>query len=145
MKLVLETVHRMFESEARANDIELRVQPSSLSITPEATIVMRIVSNLVANAIKHAGQGKIVLGVRRRHSGESKTISIVVADNGAGISPEMMETIMQAYHKGPESGGEGLGFAICKQPAEQHGMRLDISSEQGKGTCCQPYLDAQRQ
>ena len=65
MKLVLETVHRMFESEARANDIELRVQPSSLSITPEATIVMRIVSNLVANAIKHAGQGKIVLGVRR--------------------------------------------------------------------------------
>jgi len=140
VKLVLETVYRMFESDARANDIELKVQLSSLMISPEATIVMRIVSNLVANAIKHAGKGKIVLGVRRQKAGQSIAVSIMVADNGAGISPEMMETIMHAYEKGPESSGEGLGLAICKQLAKQHGMRLDISSKQGQGTCCQLYL-----
>ncbi len=133
VKLVLETVHRMFESDACANNIELKVQLSSVMISPEATIVMRIVSNLVANAIKHAGKGKIVLGVRRK----SKGVAIIVADNGAGISPEKMETIMQAYEKGPESSGEGLGLAICKQLAEQYGMRLNIRSVQGQGVCCE--------
>jgi signal transduction histidine kinase len=142
VKLVLETVHRMFESDANSNDIELKVQPSSLMISPDATIVMRIVSNLVANAIKHAGKGKVVLGVRRRQGASSKDAAIVVADNGAGITPEMLATITQAYEKGPESTGEGLGLAICKQLAEQHGMRLEISSEKGKGTCCQLYLHA---
>jgi signal transduction histidine kinase len=142
VKLVLETIHRMFESDAHANDIDLKVQSSSVMISPQATIVMRIVSNLVANAIKHAGKGKIVLGVRRRQAGQSTVATIVVADNGKGISPEMMATIMHAYEKGPESSGEGLGLAICKQLAEQHGMRLDISSEQGEGTCCQLYLHA---
>jgi signal transduction histidine kinase len=132
----------MFESDARANDIVLKIQPSSVMISSEATIVMRIVSNLVANAIKHAGEGKIVLGVRRRNAGQSKGIAIVVADNGAGISAEMMETIMHAYEKGPESSGEGLGLAICKQLAEQHGMRLDITSKEGQGTCCQLYIHA---
>jgi signal transduction histidine kinase len=142
VKLVLETVHRMFESDAGANEIELKVQPSSVMISAQATIVMRIVSNLVANAIKHAGKGRIVLGVRRRKAGQSLAAAIVVADNGAGISPEMMQTITHAYKKGPESSGEGLGLAICKQLAEQHGMRLDISSKQGEGTCCLLYLHA---
>lgn len=134
----------MFESDARTNDIELKVQPSSVLISPEATIVMHIISNLVANAIKHAAKGKIVLGVRRRQAGQSKATSMVVADNGVGVRSRRMETISDAYEKNLESNGEGLGLAICKQLVKQHGMCLDISSKQGEGTCCQLYPNAWR-
>jgi len=131
--LILDTVLRMFESDAAANNIALKVQPSSVNISAEPTVVMRIVSNLISNAIKHAGEGKIVLGVRRR----SDATAIIVADNGSGISQDMMHTITHAYEKGPESSGEGLGLAICKQQAEQHQMHLEIDSVADRGTCCQ--------
>lgn len=136
VRLVLDTVQKMFESDAAAQGIQLKVQSSTAMIAAEPTIVMRIISNMVSNAVKHARQGTILLGVRRRQYG----ISIVVADNGTGINTEMMENITQAYKKGPESSGEGLGLAICKQQAEQHQMHLEIDSIEGCGTCCQLHI-----
>ena len=133
VSMVLDTVKRMFDAEAQCHDIHLKVQPSSATIHAEPTVVLRIVCNLVANAIKHAGPCRLVLGVRRRAAG----IAIVVVDNGRGIAPAMMDSILQAYQKGPQSTGEGLGLAICRQQAEQHRMQLEISSVEGRGTCCQ--------
>lgn len=72
----------------------------------------------------------------RRKTGQSKSTVIVVADSGPGISSEMMETIMLVYEERPESSGQGLGLAIFKQLVEQYGMRLEIGSIQGEGTCC---------
>ena len=123
----------MFAADAKEQHVRIKRQSSSVKIDAEATIVMRIVSNLVANAIKHAGAERIVLGVRHRANG----IAIVVADNGRGIAPAMMETILQAREKGPDSSGEGLGLAICAQQAEQHRMQLDIASVEGRGACFQ--------
>lgn len=136
VNLVLETVFRMFDVDAKDKGIALRMVNSSVKITPAPTIVIRIIANLVSNAIKHAGQATILLGVRRRQGG----VTLVVADNGQGIDPQMMQTVTAAYNKGPDSSGEGLGLAICKQLAEQHGMQLDISSLQGSGTCCQLHV-----
>jgi len=136
--LVLETVYRMFEADAGNRGIDLRIQPSSIEITAPPTAVIRIVANIVSNAIKHSQAKRILIGVRRKqHSAE-----IVIADDGRGMSQRELQAITQAYQKGPDSSGEGLGMAISKQLAEQNGMQLDIVSAEGRGSCFRLELDS---
>lgn len=139
--LIFNTVQRMFEQEASAKGIELKISASSVQLTQPPTLIMRIVSNLVSNAIKHSEAGRILLGVRRSVSGAV----IAVIDNGVGLSDELQQTIMQAYEKGPESSGEGLGLAICKQLADQSGMQLEIISQAGKGSCFLLHISRQNE
>lgn len=136
VNLVLKTVFRMFAADASTNNINLRMTGSSIEITLPPTIVIRIISNMVSNAIKHAGECKILLGVRRK----PEMISIVVVDNGVGIDDEILHCATVAYKKGAASCGEGLGLAICKRLAQQHAMQLEIASKQGQGTCCQLHI-----
>jgi signal transduction histidine kinase len=113
------------------------MQPSSLEITATPTVVIRIVANIVFNAIKHSQASRILIGVRRRqHSAE-----IIIADDGKGMSQQELNRITQAYQKGPDSSGEGLGMAISKQLAEQNGMQLNIDSAEGRGSCFRLELD----
>jgi len=137
ISLVLQTVYRMFEADAGNRGVDLRMQPSSLEITATPTVVIRIVANIVSNAIKHSQASRILIGVRRRqHSAE-----IIIADDGKGMSQQELNRITQAYQKGPDSSGEGLGMAISKQLAEQNGMQLNIDSAEGRGSCFRLELD----
>ena len=86
--------------------------------------------------MKHTHSGKILLGVRRKASG----LSIQILDTGPGMSEEQLSLLSKAYEKGPNSKGEGLGLAICKQLATQHGMQLSITSTVGKGSCCSIFI-----
>lgn len=131
LNLIMETVGRMFSDEAAKRSTRLRIRTSSTLTDSPPTVVMRIVSNLVSNAIRHAQADKILLGVRRRPHGAM----ILVMDNGRGIAADILEDLFNPYHKGSESSGEGLGLAICAQLAEQHNMHLDIRSEPGRGSC----------
>lgn len=132
VSLILDTAARMFRDEATDKGLGFRLQSSSLKIAQPPLVVMRIVSNLISNAVKHTREGKILLGARRRKN----AVSLQVMDTGCGMTAEQLAVLGNAYEKGPESSGEGLGLAICRQLAEQHGMRFDIFSVPGKGTCC---------
>jgi len=132
LQLLFDTVIRMFNAEALEKNIELRCQPCTVIIREPATIIMRILSNLIGNAIKHSQNGKVLLGVRRR----GHKLDIQVHDSGPGMTEEQLQTLSQAYQKGPESEGHGLGLAICQQLASQHGMQLEIYSVLGRGTSC---------
>jgi signal transduction histidine kinase len=134
--LVLDTTARMFSDEAAARGLRFRSRGSRVLIDRPPLILMRIVTNLVSNAVKHTASGTILLGARRRPQG----LEIQVLDSGPGMDAEQLARLSQAYEKGPESGGEGLGMAICFQLAEQHGMRLDIQSSPGQGTCCRIHI-----
>lgn len=130
LNLVLETVFHMFVDEAKAKDIDLRWRPTNLTTNAPPLILMRIISNLMSNAVKHTHQGKILLGVRRRHH----SITIEVHDNGTGMDAIQLEQVQQAYSKGPDSSGEGLGLAICRQLADQHNLVFFIRSKPAVGT-----------
>ena len=134
--LVLDTAARMFCDEATDKGLRFRSHGSSVFIDRPPLILMRIVTNLVSNAVKHTASGTILLGARRRPQG----LEIQVLDSGSGMDAEQLARLSQAYEKGPESSGEGLGMAICFQLAEQHGMRLDIESHPGRGTCCRIHI-----
>lgn len=134
VSLIFDTVQRMFSEEAAARRVELRKVDCSVILHTEPLVLMRIVSNLVANAIKHHPGGKrarVLLGARRSAAG----VKIQVCDNGNGMTPEEIKNLQRPYQKGAESDGEGLGLHIIQQLAEENGFDIQIHSEPGKGSC----------
>ena len=64
-------------------------------------------------------------------------ILIEIADTGAGIPPEILPKVMEAFFTTkPEGKGTGLGLAICRRVTQEHQGTFDIVSEgiPGKGT-----------
>ena len=133
ISLILSTAERMFIDEAAQKNISIKCCNSSVHITTTPMILMRLYSNLVSNAVKHTSDGRILLGVRRKKD----SLLLQVLDTGQGMSEEKLATVMQAYHKGPDSEGTGLGLAICQQLAADHNLGFEISSLEGRGTVCQ--------
>lgn len=140
LSLILTTVAQMFREEAVSKGLRLRVVPSSLPVTMPPLILMRIVSNLVSNAVKYTTEGSVLAGVRRRSDGAS----IEVLDTGAGMTAEELDSFRQAWSQGETSSGHGLGLSICYALAAQHGLKLSVSSTPGKGTVFSLRIPADR-
>lgn len=126
----LSNVALMFADEAQAKGMELRSVSTSTMVDCEPVALMRIVMNLVANAINHSGGRRALIGVRRR----ADTVSVQVADNGVGMTTEQVERTFAPYVSGAGSKGEGLGLAVVKALAEDHGMTISVRSRPGAGS-----------
>lgn len=129
--MVTDSVGKMFRQEAGGKGLKFQVMPCSVEISCTPMPLIRIVSNFVANAIKHCAPGtKLLLGCRRLPG----RLRIDVYDNGPGIAPESLQTILEPYRKGSESAGEGLGLAIVKELAASNGWEIAVDSILGKGS-----------
>lgn len=126
----LATVAQMFEGEALSKGVALRVVASSVETTAPPLVLMRILTNLVSNAIKYTETGGVVVGVRRAGGP-----AIFVCDSGPGLDPDEIERFRKPYEKGTASGGHGLGLSVCFELAERNDMRLTVTSVKGQGTC----------
>ncbi len=129
--IVIASVHRMFAQEALEKGLDLRTVPTGARTGLTAAPLMRIVCNLVVNAIRHTDQGGIVIGVRRR-AGKPW---LCVADTGPGFAIEDFEHLKTAGAKGDTSDGHGFGLAVCAQLAAELGVAFDAQSIPGRGTC----------
>ncbi|MCL5098461.1 MAG: ATP-binding protein, partial [Candidatus Omnitrophica bacterium] len=122
---------------------------------PEVTIVMnevlilRLVGNLLANAIKASPAGAIVqLELDPMPRGESggEWVRLQIIDHGQGIKHEDLERLLDppfARSQPDEKTGEpGLGMAICRTIVQLHGGRWDVLSEEQKGTTVSVDLPA---
>lgn len=130
VSLILDTVSQMFGDEARSKGVQLTVVGSSVPVSVQPLVLMRIVSNLVSNAIKYTGEGKVLAGVRRR----AGKVEIQVLDTGPGMSAPDLARYRKTWESGEDSEGHGLGLAICGELAAQHGLSLEAVSEPGRGT-----------
>ncbi len=62
-------------------------------------------------------------------------IQIKIRDNGLGISPQLKEQIFEPFFTTKQGvHGVGLGLYICRQIIQKHGGKIEVFSEQGKGT-----------
>lgn len=107
---------------------QAREAGSCLVFAPDADLARHVrldpqrlrqcVTNLVSNALKHAGRGKVNVTAESR----SGLIEITVADTGPGILPEEREQIFEPFRRGRTKGaGSGLGLAIARSLARQMG------------------------
>jgi PAS domain S-box-containing protein len=110
--------------------------PASLALAADRVRFKEILYNLLSNAVKFTPQGGriSVEAVRRENHGE-----ISVADTGVGIPVEEQALIFDAFHQAGSTTkgvreGTGLGLAITRRLVEQHGGRIWVESEPGKGS-----------
>jgi signal transduction histidine kinase len=118
-------------------ELRLELQDEPLAVTGDEVQIRQIFTNLIVNAAQAAGERtgngstERWIAVRSAHDGAHATI--LVADNGGGISPEVREKIFRPFYstKG-RGGGTGLGLPTARRIAELHGGGLDlIDSDEG--------------
>lgn len=106
----------------------------ALRVMADRSRVLQVLSNLVGNGMKFTPRGgELALSVER--AGE--VARFTVADNGPGIPSEHLPKLFDRYWKGPGgrgSGGQGLGLYIARRIVEAHGGRIEVRSEEGRGT-----------
>jgi signal transduction histidine kinase len=86
----------------------------------------RIVTNLVANAVRFASQ-QVTVSV----TAAGRWVDLVVVDDGPGIAPSDRERVFDRFvrldeHRGRPGGGAGLGLAIVKELVVAHGGAVTI-------------------
>ncbi len=100
-------------------------------------LIRSLLMNLGFNALKACSDEGGVIKIESRH--EANRVVLSVTDNGCGIPAESADKVIEAFYRvdrarSRETGGAGLGLALCRQIAEAHGAELLIESELNKGT-----------
>ncbi len=106
-------------------------------LTGNRNEIFSLLSNLLSNALRYCPDGSLI-SLRLEQAGH-KT-SICVDDNGPGIPEPHLSRVTERFYRVDKShssitGGTGLGLAIAKHVMGRHSGSLQISSEEGKGTC----------
>jgi len=104
------------------------------SITCSPSQVNQVLLNLVTNAAQALDKPQKAIVVTTRREGDS-AVAIEIADNGKGIAPETLPKIFDPFFTTKEIGkGTGLGLSIAYKIVSEHGGRIDVKSQAGKGT-----------
>jgi two-component system phosphate regulon sensor histidine kinase PhoR len=124
---------------------ELGVDDSLLLLGDEAEL-HSIASNLLTNAVKYTpAEGAITV----KWAAEPGGARLVVEDDGIGIAPEHLPRLTERFYRADRSrarakGGSGLGLSIVKHALQRHGGRLDIESEEGRGSVFTAHFPSRR-
>ena len=100
----------------------------------------QIILNLVGNAVKFTQKGNItVLLALEKIIDNQAQLKISVIDTGIGISPQELPLMFDKFHQANAStsrkyGGTGLGLFICRQLIELMGGKINVESQEGKGS-----------
>ena len=136
---LLDDLEAMFALRAQKKGLELifeRQSETPIAIHADNLKLRQVLINLLGNAVKFTQQGLISCQVSI--NGTADTLHFSVSDTGAGISPEEIEIIFEAFSQ-TEAGrtakqGTGLGLAISQQFVELMGGELRVESEVGRGS-----------
>jgi len=124
-----------FDYHAQAKGLTLRTVPCGLTVCTDPRLLEQMVRNLLSNALKYTGAGKILLGCRR----QADTLRIEVLDTGIGVPENQYAAIFEEYYQiGNEardrSMGLGLGLAIVQRLGGLLGHRLAVRSLPDRGS-----------
>jgi len=123
-----------FEPLARERGLDFRVLPTSLSVTSDPALLVRLLRNLVSNAIKYCAHGRVIVGCRRKRG----IVSIGILDSGIGIPLADQEVIYHEFRRLDAGAriaqGLGLGLSIVQRLARVLGADVRLQSAVGRGT-----------
>jgi signal transduction histidine kinase len=103
-------------------------------------LVQRALANLLQNAINYTPEGGTVILKAEKSGGE---VVVSVTDTGPGIPEEEQARVFEKYYRSSRTSyvkGTGLGLAIVKAVAEAHGGKVELESEEGKGSTFKIFL-----
>jgi len=133
-KEILESVRDEFSAQLSIREIKWSEPESIPKIKADRLSIIRVMRNLVDNALKYGGDDLSEIVIEYRQDDSFHIIS--VSDNGIGIKGENPEKIFGIFHRHETSRGtegSGLGLAIVREVAEQHRGKVWVEPFQGKG------------
>jgi len=135
VQALFDRIGREFAEEAADKGLRLRLMPTRAFVHSDATLLERILRNLVSNAIHYTRTGGVVVGCRRRGG----DLRIDVCDSGIGIDPSHFTDIFQEFYQvgNPERDrdkGLGLGLAIVDRLARLLRHPVTVVSVPSRGS-----------
>ncbi len=135
-------------AEARAVTLQLN-SPDALEIVGDVELLIRLVLNLLDNAVKFSPDGGLVTVSAQEQDGR---VQLAVSDNGPGIAREHLPHLFERFYRAESGrergrqpgapGGTGLGLAIAYEIVRAHGGEIGVESEPGAGTTVRVSLPA---
>lgn len=138
VKPIVKLIGESFADIALEKGIDLQIRHIDdvwLMFTPDA--LEKILLNLLSNAIKYTQSGGwITLSVRKL---EHRQIELKVTDSGIGISVEQQSWIFGRFNRALDNHSEqitgaGIGLALVKELVVNHGGKISLNSQPGKGS-----------
>jgi signal transduction histidine kinase len=135
VNLVLDRLRSTFAVPAEDKGLKLVVRRSRAMLFTDPTLLFRVLSNLVANAIRYTEKGGVIVACRRRRD----SVCLEVWDSGIGIPAEQHERIFEEFYQlnnpsRDRTRGLGLGLATVRRIVHLLDHPLTVRSVVGRGS-----------
>ena len=139
---------QLVEQHARTtskHNVELRTDLGELVGEWDQLRIERVLSNLLSNAIKYSPEGGDVVVTVRTEEADGRSWAVVdVTDQGLGIPARELPRIFDRFYRASNVegriGGTGVGLASVRMIVEQHGGRISVTSQEGRGSTFSVWL-----
>lgn len=133
---MFENLHHLMEPTLGQKNIELEIilKDPGLILEADTNLIEQVLINLIVNAadaVKEVQSPRILLSAYT--TGTANKVVIKVADNGIGISDDLMEKIFIPFFSTRKT-GSGIGLSLCKQIMMLHKGNIKVQSVEGEGT-----------
>jgi signal transduction histidine kinase len=140
---LLQDVAMRFRLLAETAGVELktRLDTSGVLASADVALIERAIGNLLENAIRHTPKGG---DVQLDMVADLTCVRVRVSDTGLGIDPERLQHIFDRFHRVRNTADRdraGLGLSIVKRIIELHSQQVQITSQNGVGTCVEFTLE----
>ncbi|AWG22770.1 hypothetical protein FFWV33_15160 [Flavobacterium faecale] len=124
-----------FIADQKEIELQLKSKETNLSVWFDEDKLEKVFLNLLSNAFKFTPRnGKVTIEI----VDEKDSVSVIVKDNGIGISQDKLEFIFNPFYQvekiADEVQGSGIGLSFSKELVEMHHGRISILSKPNKGT-----------
>jgi heavy metal sensor kinase len=133
---ILEEARETLEPLASSRQIEIQKPSGDAQVLGDPVALRRVFMNLVENAVKYNRDGgRVTLRIDQ----ENGTVRVQIRDTGIGIPAEHVPRLFQRFYRvdkarSRDTGGVGLGLAICKSFVASHEGQIEVESAPGEGT-----------
>ncbi len=132
-ELVIEVLTLYSEAQER-DRLRAQLEPAPCRIVGDASQLRQVIHNLVQNAldaVHDRPDGHVILRTEQTYTpeGEPRSMRLVIADNGPGFAEKVLKRAFEPYVT-TKSKGTGLGLAVVKKIADEHGARIRLANIQ---------------
>ena len=122
----------LYATAQESGRLQAELQPDLPHIVGDSTQLRQVIHNLVQNALdaigdQADGRVRVRTELARNEQGEVRVVRLVVVDNGHGFSDKVLKRAFEPYVT-TKSKGTGLGLAVVKKIADEHGARVRIAN-----------------
>jgi len=125
-----------FLANTKGQKIKIEDSPAPCFIEANSSRINQVISNILSNAIKYSPENTTIQITMET---TERRFRVYIKDQGIGIPPESIPRLFERFYRVDKAraramGGTGLGLAIVKEIMEEHGGKVQVTSQMGEGT-----------